>query len=394
MKACFFPFSSRFASTEGESYQGAYFDSTLIAISRWPPSALATISIVQDPVPPEEQSRPSFAQPIVFFRLQPSVSALIHSESLSSSLTSVRLRVPLRPVASALCLLASVSLAPDAPSLSIPELEFIDLSTSAVLEQEIDNFSVHFKTLKHLILDGCGLSTMREGEWSAIGKRCALAGVQRAREREKTLKAWLETWLTAATVGNDDVLADAAADLNIHSKKPRRGRRGLATATISLRSSSPDAASPSRPSFLKRKIEIPKIRILPPLPTLTTLSMAASSIKPDVYPVLIAEFEAGWAEGVAQLAVTRARLRASASNGVRVVRFMEGSESNSQDGGREGFEGLEDINKDDQAAFDMPVETGDGRDIYQAPVLCLAGDAEVGHTEGCGHAVASRIWVG
>ena len=308
------------------------------------------------------------------------------------SLTSLRLRVPLRPVASALCLSASVSLAPDTLPLSIPELELIDLSTSAVLEQEIDTFSVRYKTLKHLILDGCGLSAMREGEWSAIGKRCALAGVQRAREREKTLKTWLETWLAAASVGNDDILADAAADLNIHTRKTRRGRRGLATATISLRSSSSDAASPSRPSFSKRKFDIPKIRVLPPLPTLTTLSMAASSIKPDIYPILITEFEAGWAEGVAQLAVTRARLRASASNGVRVVRFMEGSESNSQDACREGLEGLEDINND-QAAFDMPVEIGDGRDIYRAPVLCFAGDAEVGHSEGCGHAVASRIWV-
>ena len=306
------------------------------------------------------------------------------------SLTSLRLRVPLRPVASALCLSASASLAPDAPPLSVPEMEFVDLSTSAVLEQEIDTFSVRFKTLKHLILDGCGLSP----EWSAIGKRCALAGVQRAREREKTLKTWLETWLAAASVGNDDVLADAAADLNIHTRKTRRGRRGLATATISLRSSSPDTASPSRPSFSKRKFDIPKIRVLPPLPTLTTLSMAASSIKPDMYPILITEFEAGWAEGVAQLAVTRARLRASASNGVRVVRFMEGSESTSQDVYREGLEGLEDINKDDQAAFDMPVEIDHGRDIYRAPVLCFAGDAEVGHSEGCGHAVASRIWVG
>lgn len=248
------------------------------------------------------------------------------------------------------------------------------LSTSAVLESEIDTFSVCFKTLEHLILDGCGLSTMREGEWSAIGKRCALAGVQRAREREKTLKTWLETWLATASVGNDNVLAEAAADLNIRAKKPRRGRRGLATATISLRSSSPDAASSSRPSLSTRRFEIPKIRILPPLPTLTTLSMAASSIKPDMYPVSITEFEAGWAEGIAQLAVTRARLR--------------------EDGGREGLEGLEDVNKDDQAAFDMPVEIGDGRDVYRAPVLCLAGDAEVGHSEGCGHAVASRIWVG
>lgn len=300
------------------------------------------------------------------------MSILIHSESLSSSLTSVRLRVPLRPVASAFCLSASAAITLDTHTLSIPELEFIDLSTSAVLESEIDTFSVCFKTLEHLILDGCGLSTMREGEWSAIGKRCALAGVQRAREREKTLKTWLETWLATASVGNDNVLAEAAADLNICAKKPRRGRRGIATATISLRSSSPDAASSSRPSLSTRRFEIPKIRILPPLPTLTTLSMAASSIKPDMYPVSITEFEAGWAEGIAQLAVTRARLRASARNGVRVVRFMEDSESDSQDGGREGLEGLEDVNKDDQAAFDMPVEIGDGRDVYRAPVLCLA----------------------
>ncbi|EDR15269.1 uncharacterized protein LACBIDRAFT_301328 [Laccaria bicolor S238N-H82] len=119
---------------------------------------------------------------------------------------------------------------------------------------------------------------MCEGEWSAIGKRCALAGVQRAREKEKTLKTWFETWLAAANVGNDDVLAEAAAVL------------------------------PSQPSLSTRRFEIPNIRILPHLPMLTTLSMAAASIKPDMYPALIAEFEARWAEGVAQLAITRARL--------------------------------------------------------------------------------------
>ena len=110
------------------------------------------------------------------FQLQPSVSTLI-----------LVLCFPLRPVASALCLSASVSL-----GYSI-QYSRIDLSTSVVLKQEIDIFSVCFKSLKHHILDRCGLSTMREGEWSVIGKCCALAGVPRAREREKTLKTWLET---------------------------------------------------------------------------------------------------------------------------------------------------------------------------------------------------------
>ncbi|EDR15896.1 uncharacterized protein LACBIDRAFT_301329 [Laccaria bicolor S238N-H82] len=139
--------SAVFRSQLLPTLKGAYFDSTLIAISRWPPSALATISIVQDPVPQEEQSRPAFAQLIVFFRLQPSVSILIHSKSLSSSLTSVRLRVPSRPVASAFCLSASAALTLDTHTLSISELIFIDLCTSPVLNSEIDTFSVRFKTL-------------------------------------------------------------------------------------------------------------------------------------------------------------------------------------------------------------------------------------------------------
>ena len=348
--------------------QGSYFDSTLIALSQWPPSALPTLSIVQDPLDPGLAENRAFAQPLVFFRLDPFAS-LVCSPYLSS-LTALRLRIPSRQIT------RFITTHP----LSVPSLQFLDLSTCNVLDAEVDALLTRFAKLRHLVLDGCAVlkGELREGEWGALGKSCALAGVRRAKEREKKLKVWLEA--------NGPVFSDHQAqtglvqEVDAHAaaaRKARRGRRGLATATISLRPSPPRDGVP----LPVLHIPIPKIRILPPSPSLQSLATTTSTlIHPDKYPVVSAEFERGWADGLAQLGATRARLRQSSMNGVRIVQFVDDVE-------QEGLDGLADVEMGNEEAFRVR------EDVWKVPVFCLVGAGRgEHHIEGCGHAVGWKIW--
>ena len=374
-------------------FQGAYFDSTLLAISRWPTVTLPTLSIIQDPLEPNIVKKQTFAQPIVFFRLDSCLSTLIHSSALSSSLTSLRIQIPSRPVARSLCTAAAYSAVGNPPtSLIPPNLEFLDLSTCGVLENELDMLLVYFTTLQHIILDGCDIlrGDLHDGEYKALGKRCALVGVRRAREREKSLKSWMESRIIS------DTTDDGSTGGSIRpARKAKPGRKGLSTATISFRtpSTNSDPVTLSEPTLphgkekdtvAKSKKVSSKIRVLPPLPCLLSLSVTVpATVKTDDYPIIRGEFETGWAEGIAQLTVTRARMRTSAGNGVRVMRLVGvckgGSEESDEE--EEGLEGLVDIDPDDLDAFG----TDSG---LQAPVLCFAGlDRDGEHQSNCGHVI-------
>ena len=211
------------------AFQGAYFDSTLLAISRWPTVSLPTLSIIQDPIECPSVPKPAFAQPLVFFQLDPCLSILIHSTALSPSLTSLRIQIPTRQVARYLCTAAPYTSRNPIISPIPPNLEFLDLSTCGILVNELDILLVYFTSLQHVILDGCAIlrGDLHDGECNALGKRCALVGVRRAKEREKSLKIWLESRDT--TDGND-----GSTGLNGLSRKAKRGRKGLATSTISF----------------------------------------------------------------------------------------------------------------------------------------------------------------
>lgn len=377
-------------------YQGAYFDSTLIALSRWPTASLPTISIVQDRRDPDVAQKQAFAQPIVFFRLH-SLTTLLHSPSISSSLTTLRLRIPSRPVVSSICGAHLFNDQLTNPPTLIAALDYLDLSTCGVLESELDMILIRFKQLKYLIMDECSVlrGESQEGEWASLGKRCALVGVRRAKERESVFKIWLES-ATIVTPVEDGAPASMT---NVAVPTVRRGRRGLATATISLRQVSPvrqAAPGPSRGTIsfqdaVRRNKPI-KTRILPPVPTLLSLCATTPSlIQPDRYATIRAEFETGFAEGIAQLTVTRARLRASARNKVRVMRFRSTPlDGEVQD--EEGLEGLEAIDIDDTESFAMPTDEN-GILIVTPPVLCLVGPGkEEDHPKGCGHMVGWQLW--
>ncbi|KAF9453891.1 hypothetical protein P691DRAFT_755247 [Macrolepiota fuliginosa MF-IS2] len=379
-------------------HKGVYFDSTLLALAKWPPQAIPRISIVQDPqTPNQDMSRKqSFAQPIVFFLLDPHLSVLIHSPAIANSMKALRLRIPSRPVTRALCAPPGRTEAyhsPDALPV-VPNLEYLDLSTCGVIEGELDMILARFQNLKHLVIDRCAVLRVevRQGEWAALGKRCALIGVKRARDREKELKAWLEErWVeNSQTLGSDG----GPAQLVINPVRPeprtqRAGRRGLATATISLRdrpTSDPAQSIPVSSRDLNMpKPPVPKMRILPFVSRLQTLATTSTlEIEPSKHSAIRAEFEGGWAEGIAQLVVTRARMRTSARNGVRLLRFAEDAE-NSQGGESPGIDGLRDVDTNDDGAFAILDD--------KPPTLCLAGPGRnEHHVSGCGHSVGWDIW--
>ncbi|KIO17342.1 hypothetical protein M407DRAFT_32977 [Tulasnella calospora MUT 4182] len=132
---------------------GAYFDSFLDALSSWPEiPSLTTILIIQDPLPlfdpaedaPAHALRPSmsFAQPIVFFSLDP-ITTLAKSP-IALHVKHLRFRVPLRTIWNKIC-------EPNA----FPSVEILDLSTSPVHpEQAAIALLNGFPRLRHLIVDG------------------------------------------------------------------------------------------------------------------------------------------------------------------------------------------------------------------------------------------------
>ena len=369
-------------------FQGSYFDNSLLALSRWPSGTLPVLSIVQDTYELGTGQKPGFAQPIVFFRLDPCLSLLFHSPSVAPSLKSLRLRIPARPIARPLC-----SMPPSATSAysydlrPLPELEFLDISTCSLLDDEFDMILVHFPSLKHLILDGCSLFR-GEGDWNELGKRCALAGVRRAKQRQKALKSWVDANRAGTSL-------DIQEDPSNQQRSAKRGRKGLATATISLRGSRPVASTSSQLLISEVSLQrAAKIRILPSPPTLETLSITVAPwVKPDKYSMLRAEFEAGWTEGMALLAVTKARLRSSVKNGYRIMRFSSsfrfGLETLQDDSLEEGLEGLEDVGPEDVPAFGASSQG----DIRLSPaVLCFSGPGRgPNHEENCGHSVAWEV---
>lgn len=381
--------------------KGAYFDSTLLALAQWPPSQIPALSIVQDPIDSNMvfASRQAFAQPLVFFKMDPNLATMLQSPAMVDSLKSLRLCIPSRPMVRSLCLPSAGQVNSDGLPPQVPAIELLDLSTCGILEGEVDMILAQFSSLKHLILDECPIlrGELREGEWNAMGKRCALVGVRRAREREKVVKASMES---IALASQFEQLGLDGAPAHMPARRPRRGRRGLATATISLRAPSPPRGIDAlRISSAIERPAIQRTRLLPSLPSLQTLcTTLSSSIKPETYPSIRAEFEAGWSEGIAVLSVTRARMKESAKNGVNVVRFIDSSHSHSasereSEGSGLGavypaMHGLEKVDKNDDDAFAVPPEA-----LASVPLLCFAGSKDVvDHAPGCGHSIARAIW--
>ncbi|KAJ6623070.1 hypothetical protein B0H10DRAFT_1787091 [Mycena sp. CBHHK59/15] len=344
-------------ATYQQFLSGSYFDSTLACLARWPASFLPTLSIVQDPMDPAQAPTKAFAQPLVFFRLDSHLADLAQSAYLSS-LTSLKLCIPSRQVAR--CIASS--------PISLPSLELLDLSTCNVVGTEIsDVLLLRLSSLKHLILDGCAVlrGEYHPEDWAMLGKGCALVGVKRTKEREKKLRqAQLETAPVAPS-----------------ERRGKRGRRGLSTATISLR------ASPPRESRVVGVVDTPtsnamrKIRIYPASPALCSLATTLPpSIPLDKHDEIQQQFAKGWYEGLAQLGEVRSRLFQSSRLGSKLMRFalIEDEEFTESE---DGLDGLVEV-----------TEWEDKVDI-KAPVLCLVGPGKSEtHEADCAHSVAWEVW--
>ncbi|KAG5335766.1 hypothetical protein C0989_000426 [Termitomyces sp. Mn162] len=445
-------------ATYYQFHKGSYFDSTLLALSTWP-KGLPTLSIVQDTFTPDPSDlSPRFAQPIVFFRLALHLSLLIHSPASHASLTSLRIRIPARPIIQPLTI---AYLHPTVPPISTntntvpppPSLDFLDVATCNVSETDIEKLLMHFTRLKHLVLDECtnlprawSVSSQALGSelewWSALGRRLVMAGVKRAREREKELRTWYEENFYRRSLRRDEdesqVHVEDERETQIYEpKRPKRGRRGLATATITLRgaTTSPPRAGPAKKPSPERSrrhgavsssssvssipvqnnqdhkstLPLPKVHVVPPLPSLKSISLFPTPgpntvlMTPEVRVRIKAEFEKGWYDGLRVLWEVRGRMgttfmrrlvenKGKQVEGVLRPRFFVFRDQGGQDGEpkgeeREGHEGLDDVLPSEEDIFVRNEETS--VDVGGPPVLCLAGSdvAAGGHEVGCGHFV-------
>jgi hypothetical protein len=239
-----------------------------------------------------------------------------------------------------------------------------------------------------MYLDGSyfwwGFQAGTETDWKCLGKSLAVASAVRAKEREKQIKVWLEATEAHRNVNNGQQSDTARiSDEQLVLRRGRRGRRGLASSTISLRYSPPPSA-PQMPSIMP--IPTQKIRVLPSLPTFLSLSLSTqpSTSRSNLSPYV--DFERGWVEGLRQLQTARDGLRQSWKNGTRVLKFC----SVKNGGIADGLDGLVDVTSVDFVERDI-----EGMQVVRVPVLCLAGSAKedwYSHKEGCGHEIGRGIW--
>ncbi|KAL5533550.1 hypothetical protein ACEPAG_10 [Sanghuangporus baumii] len=369
--------------------KGAYFDPTISAIASWPLSSLHTLSIVQDP----SMHQVSFAQPLVFFNFKPLLTLSI--SPAAHNITSLCIRIPGRDVGPYLAV---------APK-SFPALKVLDLSTGNIKGAQFERILARFDRVQHVRLDSCALLAGREpDEWAALGKDCALTGARRARERERALRAWKEAQEQRIRPSQEQTAAQNRIS------KARAGRKGLSTATLSLRGASeptlPTSESststsdipPVDPLVLQRKI---RVAPLPPsLLTLTTTALpplipdqplqdhhGPAVALNDHHTELRKSFAEGWESGISQLRSTWTRLRSfSQNNNTHVMVLTPGAPPEGS-----ALDGLEEVNEEGW----KKLEAGS----YPPPVLCFADEVQSHdghpgklHLAGCGHQITETMW--
>lgn len=331
---------------------GAYYDSMLNHLAKWPASpAFKHLSIVQDPVPRIAPGNASmaFAQPIVFFSVEP-ISTLALSP-LGAHITHLRFRVPSRSIWHQICV-------PHA----FPRLRFLDMSTTLFsLEQALIAVVHAFPLLEHLVVDAFGLLVVGDGPWRTAGRSLAMAGIKKAREKEREMKA------------RGDTL-------------PATGRTQLSSTT------------PSQSSSDGLHISAAKFRILPAPPRLRSLGIAAPPTLSRQYSaedraLWTTEFEEGWQEGISRLKEHRKQTRSFVAHSeARLLQFRSALLSVGADAlGDE----LVDVNEPD-GQHNLP--------DWTPPQLCFGCETDptlIGvservvlteHKEGCGHSIGSSIW--
>ena len=320
-------------------------------LSRWPRANLLSLSIVQDPLDSSIAPTNTFAQPLVFFRLDP-IGDFARSSFLST-MSNLRFRIPSRAIARQLATRERV----------FPSVEHLDLSTTRMSELELEELVAGLARLKSLILDGCPLIAQREEtleaedfrQWTSLGSLLAAATIRRSKEKE--------------------------AQYMVRARKrlgPELITAKLATATLTDTTTLPEPL-PER------------ILVMPPIPTLRSFAVTAPMVSPDRsdFEVNAAkvreEFERGWGLGIHKIAASRQRIHNSwARRNIAVYEMMPlGQPPTSTNREADIMHELKKINHADTFEFTPP----------PCPTLCLVGPGRnQSHTTQCPHRISWELW--
>ncbi|CAE6355699.1 unnamed protein product [Rhizoctonia solani] len=301
--------------------KGAYFDSTIIQLAKWQVTQdnhLRNLSITQDTI--SYRAHIQFAQPLAFFSFKPLAELAI--SPIGQYIRALRISVPAKPVITHIGSTAN----------SFPQLSFLDISTTALpppnAERAIGTLLSRLARLQHIIIDrNAGPMPRDSPGWATLGRACALAGVERAKEKEHEIQLWVDSKRQeeAAAQGDEGEGAPALAPMDpAPVPRGRRGRRGLATATVSLRDPRPAPAAPASSSSSTHDPTIRRIRVVPSPPTLQTFSTAyAGPSNPSAQQRSdwSRAFVKGFLDGCNTLNKIWQRMRDSAT--VRVMRFTD-----------------------------------------------------------------------
>ncbi|KAH7338805.1 hypothetical protein B0J17DRAFT_706129 [Rhizoctonia solani] len=301
--------------------KGAYFDSTIVQLTKWPVTKnnyLKHLSITQDTI--SYKAHIKFAQPLAFFSFNP-LSELAVSP-IGQYIQALRISVPAKPV---------ITYIGSNPK-SFPQLIFLDISTTALpppnAERAIGTLLSRLIRLRHVVIDrNAGPMPRDSPGWASLGRACALAGVERAKEKEHQIQEWMDRQRReeAAARGEDAETPIQAHLAPMPVSRARRGRRGLAAATISLRDPRPAPNAPaSTASSSTRDPTIRRIRVVPSPPTLETFSTAyAGPSNPSAQQRSdwSKAFVKGFLDGCTTLTKIWQRMQDSAT--VRVMRFTD-----------------------------------------------------------------------
>jgi hypothetical protein len=344
--------------------RGTYFDSFVEALSSWPKGQLRNLSLVQDL--PRDYNGLGFAQPLVFFSFKPLV--VLSTSIYTSNLVKLSIRIPSRDV------VTFIASQPD----SFKSLEVIDVSTCSVSVPQIRTLLVRFPKLRHIIADDSRAFVRIEAMtlWHALGRAFAFAAVERAGEMENAFRA--RATLLAAEGNGAPVQADVP-----HRSRP--GRRGVATATISLRETrTTNTPNPHPNQASGGNNRDTRLKVLPMPPLARSLSVDAyMDSNLDSYANFQRQFQVGWEEGINMLRSVWKRMQTSQSRSTtrvmapRDCKFL--ADRNSSD-------------PDAETSPCLPVGVsfdweGLMTNEWPCPVLCCAGErGERGlHATGCGH---------
>ncbi|KIO24614.1 hypothetical protein M407DRAFT_212400, partial [Tulasnella calospora MUT 4182] len=317
-------------------------------------------------------------QPIVFFSLDP-ITTLAKSP-IALHVKHLRFRVPLRTIWNKIC-------EPNA----FPSVEILDLSTSPVHpEQAAIALLNGFPRLRHLIVDGSGFggSGSEQSEWRTLGRAMAMAGVRKAREKERELKN-----LDATKIHR---LLETARrrDTSAESSNEVPGESSLEDPSMKAQTPQTDPTSST--------LKLAKFRILPAYPRLLSISSALTLNEgheggPPDLALYAKDFHSGWLDGIARLREHRERAMAfGRSASVRVLRF----DTDSSHRHCEAYGAEELVDVEDHGVSDLSIDRS-----HAPPLLCFGCERDpsqqglshalvtVPHELGCGHAVGRERWM-